>query len=198
MNSLTFHRRNLPHFYRPNSTYFVTFRVKNSIPLDVLLQLNTKFNEVKLNAAANNIYEINNEYFFEYDNLIHKYELGYYLNNFDLANVVKFEIHKFDKKEFKLICYSIMPNHVHLIFHLLENARNVGKIMQTLKRIAAFRMNCILNKTGSFWQSESYDHIVRNPDELEKLIEYVLMNPVKAGIVEDWRDFEYNFLAEKL
>ena len=47
---------------------------------------------------------------------------------------------------------------------------------------------------GSFWQAESYDHVVRN-GELERIISYVLENPVKAGLVEDWEQWPYTYLA---
>jgi type I restriction enzyme R subunit len=41
-----------------------------------------------------------------------------------------------------------------------------------------------------FWQDESYDHWVRGPEELEKIVSYIEENPVAAGLVErveDWR-----------
>ena len=89
-----------------------------------------------------------------------------------------------------------MPNHVHLVFHLKENSRSVDKIMHSIKRYSARESNKILQREGSFWQSESYDHIVRDEDELERIIKYVLMNPVKAKLVEKWEDWEYSYLAE--
>ncbi|MCP5063767.1 MAG: hypothetical protein GY936_15070 [Ignavibacteriae bacterium] len=61
-----------------------------------------------------------------------------YLSNNKIAVIVKTELHKCDKKDYKLICYCIMPNHVHLIFHLLEKSRSVSKIMQSIKRGSAY------------------------------------------------------------
>ncbi len=119
-----------------------------------------------------------------------------YLSNPIIANILKKELHKYDSKDYKLICYSIMPNHVHLVFYLLEKSRSISKIMQSIKRTSAYYSNLELKRKGSFWQAESYDHIVRTGDELEKLIEYTLMNPVKAGLIEDWKCWEYNYLAE--
>ncbi len=195
MNSTSFHRRNLPHYYRPNSTYFITFRIKGSIPLVKLLELNTF---IKQQIIKNKFSKdtINENYFYKYDQLIHKYSLITYLDNPFLANFVKNELHKYAETEYKLLCYSIMPNHVHLIFHLLENAKSINKIMQNIKRISAYNINKYLNKSGNFWQAESYDHIVRDQYELDKLIEYTLMNPVKVGIVEDWKKFDYNYLSD--
>lgn len=197
MNTTSFHRRNLPHFYRPDSTYSITFRVKNSIPLNSLMRLNFVYEGMRKKFKSD-IKNINHNYFIEYDNLLHECNLNKYLINKLLANIVKNEIHKYDGQEYKLICYSVMPNHIHIIFHLLPNSKNIGKIMQNIKRISAFRINKILGKTGNFWQAESYDHIIRDEKELNKLIKYTLMNPVKAGIVENWKEFDHNYFTNNM
>jgi hypothetical protein len=59
--------------------------------------------------------------------------------------------------------------------------------MQSIKRISAKECNQILNRQGSFWQDESYDRWVRDEKELYFVIRYVLLNPVNAGLVVDWK-----------
>lgn len=194
MKSITFHRRNLPHYYIPHSTYFITFRVKNSIPLNKLLFIKNKYDKLRLKQKNHST--INENYFYEYDLLLNDFKSCKYLDNQELSDIVKGELYKYDGKEYKLICYSIMPNHVHLIFHLTENARSISKIMQSIKRVSAYKINLKLKRNGSFWQSESYDHIVRNEKELLDIINYTLLNPVKAGIVENWKDYKNNYLAD--
>ena len=54
----------------------------------------------------------------------------------------------------------------------------------------------MLKREGAFWQSESYDHVVRNDVELKRIIAYVLNNPVKAGLVENWQDWPYSYVNE--
>jgi putative transposase len=56
--------------------------------------------------------------------------------------------------------------------------------MQSIKGFTARECNRLLAQAGMFWQQESYDHVVRDDDELERIIQYVLNNPVKAGLVE--------------
>jgi len=41
-----------------------------------------------------------------------------------------------------------------------------------------------LQRTGTFWQDESYDHCVSDEDELERIIRYIEHNPVNAGLVD--------------
>ena len=99
-----------------------------------------------------------------------------------------------------------MPNHVHVL--LLPNADDIGecdnqlvvgesndrasplaKIMHSLKSYTAHEANRILRRSGSFWQRESYDHWVRDDNELERIVDYIRANPVKAGLVERHEDW---------
>jgi hypothetical protein len=66
----------------------------------------------------------------------------------------------------------------------------LAKIMHSLKSYTANEGNRILGRRGKgFWQPESYDHWIRDDDELERIVEYIAMNPVKAGLAvrpSDW------------
>jgi len=64
-------------------------------------------------------------------------------------------------------------------------AQKLERILHSWKSYTAKRANEILGQTGVFWQSEYYDRIIRNDEDLERTIEYVLNNPTKAGLV-DW------------
>ncbi|MDO7851315.1 REP-associated tyrosine transposase [Hymenobacter convexus] len=98
-------------------------------------------------------------------------------------------------KSYSLRCYCIMPNHVHLVVELPEGAPSLAKTLQLLKGYSSRLANQLLGRSGSFWQAESYDHVVR-VGELERIIHYVLENPVKAGLVDDWEKWPYSYLAQ--
>jgi REP element-mobilizing transposase RayT len=62
-------------------------------------------------------------------------------------------------------------------------------MLQWLKGFTALAANRRLGRTGAFWQPESYDHVVRDSGELERIVAYVVRNPVKAGLVaaaDEW------------
>jgi REP element-mobilizing transposase RayT len=65
--------------------------------------------------------------------------------------------------------------------------------LRLLKGATARECNRILQRTGAFWQHESYDHVIRDDEELEQTIWYVLFNPVKAGLVNSWQDWPWTF-----
>ena len=69
--------------------------------------------------------------------------------------------------------------------------------MHSLKSYTAQKANQILGRSGAFWQGESYDNCIRNPDELHRIITYVLNNPVKIGLVKEWKEWKWNYLSKK-
>ncbi|MFH1196084.1 MAG: transposase [bacterium] len=119
-----------------------------------------------------------------------------YLADTSIAEICKNTIHYYDGNQYQLICYCIMPNHVHMVFTLLPGNNGISKIMQSIKRVSAKKSNVLLNRSGSFWQEESYDRFVRDDKELFFTVNYVLENPVKAGLVRDWREWKYTYLCK--
>jgi REP element-mobilizing transposase RayT len=82
-----------------------------------------------------------------------------------------------------LHAFVVMPNHVHL---LITPAVPLPRLTKSLKGITAKRANAVLGLTGiPFWQDESYDHVVRNEREFERIRNYIEGNPVRAGLVKD-------------
>ena len=65
--------------------------------------------------------------------------------------------------------------------------------MQSLKGFTSREANRLLERSGTFWEHESYDHFVRDEDEWKRIIAYVLNNPVKAGFVKDWKEWEWSY-----
>jgi len=75
----------------------------------------------------------------------------------------------------------VMANHVHV---LLRPKGPASRVLQWLKGVTAREANLLLGRTGQpFWQRESYDHVVRDARELERIVAYIENNPVKAGLV---------------
>jgi REP element-mobilizing transposase RayT len=50
-----------------------------------------------------------------------------------------------------------------------------------------------LGRSGPFWQHENYDHVIRDEGELERIIQYVIYNPVKAGLTDDWKQWKWTY-----
>jgi putative transposase len=191
-----FHRRNLPHLYFESGTYFITYRLFGSMPKTILNELKEKLYCDLSELCELEIYKLQS-ILNKYETLLNNGEyLPKYLANPSIAEICKNTIHYYDGNQYKLICYCIMPNHVHIVFTLLPGNKGISKIMQSIKRVSAKKSNILLNKSGSFWQEESYDRFVRDDKELFFTVNYVIENPVKAGLVSDWREWRYIYLCK--
>jgi REP element-mobilizing transposase RayT len=199
-------KRNLPHIYPSEATFFVTFALKNAIPKEVLEKLkeekDLKIKEIELKKLykrdeKESIYKEEKRFFAKFDKTLEKYaKADDFLKNPNVANIIVEKIKEYDGKKYDLIAYCIMSNHVHLLFCTAgyENP-DISMIMQLIKGGSSFLCNQFLNRKGNFWQKESYDHYVRNQQELENIEFYILENPVKAGLVAKWEDWKFSYVA---
>jgi putative DNA methylase len=73
----------------------------------------------------------------------------------------------------------------------LDSSGPLSEIMHSLKSYTANKINRFLQRAGQLWQHESYDHWVRDEEELERIILYVAWNPVKANLVT--KPYEWYF-----
>ena len=189
MPEIHFHRRNLPHIYSDEGIYFITYRLADSLTQNKVAEIKSAIENKGLKDV-----EKFKRLLKKYDNLLDSGLYGNkYLLNPQVSEICKYTLHYADGKEYKLICYCIMPNHIHLVLELLRGNKGISKIMQAVKRISARKSNQILNRTGKFWQDESYDRLVRDDKELYFIIRYVLMNPVNSGLIINWSDWKYSY-----
>ena len=91
---------------------------------------------------------------------------------------------------FDLQAFAIMPNHVHL---LALPRVSPSRFMQTLKGYTARQANQLLQRAGQpFWQTESYDHSVRDLLEGQRIRAYIENNPVKAGLAAHAEEYPWS------
>lgn len=196
-----FYKRKLSHWQPEGGEYFITIRLKGSLPRSAINRL--KNLRKQLGNGDTEISEgleisMQRKIFKKYEEFLDEGLTGpTWLSRNEIANLVKGSIHFRDGKEYDLYAYCIMPNHVHLIFkHLINGSRKenpITDLMRNLKRYTARECNKLLHRSGAFWQSESYDRVIRDSAGLEKTIIYILNNPVKAGFVEYWKNWPYSY-----
>ena len=204
-NNLSFreyYKRRLPHIQIAGATYFITFRLANSLPVEALDKLAEE--KQKINKLPESQKEsAHRVWFAKYDNYLDKALHGnLYLKNEQIADIVAASIQFRDGKAYDLISYCIMLNHVHLVCTPLAKLAGIyfglTEILHSLKRHTAREANKILQRSGTFWQDESYDHFIRDDAELERIVKYVLYNPVKADLVKEQADWKWNYCKFEL
>lgn len=201
------YRRKLPHFQPPGATLFVTCRLAGSIPQAVREQLEAeavartkRMSQINdLDARAVRLEQEHKRRFGAWDNVLDRADSGpVWLQQPAIARIVTASLHHRDGQTYALDAYCIMPNHVHIVLTPLEKPDGtyyaLQAIMHAFKRHTARQANKLLRREGQFWQHESYDHVVRDPQEWERIVRYVLNNPVKAGLAGSWEDWAWTYL----
>ena len=187
---LTHYQRFLPHRLGPGASYFITFRPAGSLPREVVLRL-IEERELKLREASAHPSAHSNagkRFFGTFDAVLDQAQYGpCYLNRLAEAAIVQAALHYADGAGYELLAYCLMPNHVHLVVHLPQDATTpLARTLQRLKSHTARHLNRLRGGEGRVWQRESYDHRIRNARELAATIAYTLNNPVKAGLATEW------------
>lgn len=210
------YRRNLPHIHPPGATFFVTFRLAGSLPQEVVERLREEQEQEERRlqeclsgpALREAQYRLQKKFFGQYDDWLDRMASGpTWLREPALAEMAMREIRRLDGEHYDLLACCVMPNHVHLLadchrFDTGQDTRGhpsaLSHALHLLKGRTARQANQHLGRSGPFWQHESYDHFVRDGKELERIVEYILNNPVKAGLVENWQDWPYTYVAQDL
>jgi REP element-mobilizing transposase RayT len=113
-----------------------------------------------------------------------------YLRDPELADLVAGAIRFFEGQRYELRAWLVMPNHAHVVVWPMPG-HTLSEILHSWKSYTSHEINKRLpTKFVPFWQGESYEHLIRDDEDLHRCCHYALMNPVNAGLCacsEDWR-----------
>lgn len=89
----------------------------------------------------------------------------------------------------RTLAFVVMPDHVHWLFEL--TASTLGEVMRKFKGGAAREINLSRGRVGSVWQPGFHDHALRNEECLVSAARYVVLNPIRAGLVEKLGEYSH-------
>jgi REP element-mobilizing transposase RayT len=170
----------LPHLEIPEGTYFVTFRLADSLPTALLVDLKTE-PLMKKSEQIPSVFLEKNKYVRKIELLLDIGAGECFLRDPRVASLVMNALREFNEQQYFLHAWTVMPNHVHVLFTLEESVK-LSSIMQKLKGSTSFQANRLLNRSGRFWQPEYFDRLIRTKRQFEFYLRYILNNPVKAGL----------------
>ncbi len=203
----TYHKGHLPHLQPQDRAFFITFRLDIELTTDFYLSMEKKKNEltnslmnIKSPAERNLIFS--KKLFAYTDNYFDKLQSKHnILQEATYAQLVVNELKAFDTEMYDLYAYTIMPNHVHILFKPLKNTDgddySIAKIIQKVKGRSARFINLELGRSGKFWQKEYYDHYVRDEKELHNIVRYIVRNPFNAGLAEQPKDWRWTWVLQE-
>jgi REP element-mobilizing transposase RayT len=188
---------NLPHWYQPGVTYFVTYRTNDSFPASVANRWYCRRDDWlrrhdidpaspgwkarlrELPDPQQN--EFDKNFSSEYLEHLDRGHGECVLRRPDLAAIVAENIRHFDGERYILADFVVMPNHVHLLVCLL-GATDIEGQCSSWKKYTATKINKALGQHGRFWHEESFDHLVRTPDHFAYFRRYIADNPNTARL----------------
>ncbi len=204
----SYRSRSLPHRFDTDKPIFITYRLKFTLPQSLLKTLKVRkarwlIELKKLDQSEQNlqIQELDRTYYRWYDELIASHAgLPDMLKQKEILDIVIEALRFHDGLRYTLLAYCVMPNHVHVLVNPLVQESGdiypIAHVTYTWKRYSANRINKAMDRKGSLWQQESYDRMIRDEVELANIFEYIIQNPVKARLVENWRDWPGTWLRK--
>jgi REP element-mobilizing transposase RayT len=175
---MVFYSRRLPHWQPSGKPLFVTWHLRGSLP-------HNRFPPPSGLSAG--------KAFVWMDRFLDEARYGpTWLLREPVAQVTANSLHYAAETlgYFDLHAYVVMANHVHL---LATPKVPPTKFLQSVKGYSAREANKLLGRTGEpFWQSESYDHWVRDGAEFQRVSAYIENNPVRAGLAAEPRAYRWS------
>lgn len=157
-------KRHLPHIDMVGYYQFVTFRTHDSID-DFLKRISKE-------DISNSLKQ------YKVDKYLDTSHKGAYLNGEVVQWFKSFLLSK-DGILYNLVAFSIMPNHLHLLFKQKENIATTIKIV---KGASAFEINKILNRKGTLWGKGYFDKGIRDQEHFDVVYNYIAHNAEKANL----------------
>jgi putative transposase len=217
----TNYKNRLPHIAPIGASFFVTFGLADALPQHLVRQLEQELNakEQLLRLQFPNDWHMHlsvekKRMFGKYEYQLDKLRYGACLLNDPIAaNLVINKLQAFDGQYYDLWAYCIMPNHVHVLLDfsrqimdsqnfslpvIPKNYKQLDYVMMRIKGASSFEINRALNRKGTLWAKDSFDHYVRNEAEWFRIVNYILNNPVKAGLVSTWNQHAFSFCHPSL
>jgi type I restriction enzyme R subunit len=200
---------NLPHWFQPGVTYFVTFRTEDSIPAEVadlwyrrreewlrshgVTTADPKWQNALAKLPKKQQLEFHNTFSRAYMEYLDRGYGACVLKTPSLARIVADSLKHFDGERYQMGDFVVMGNHVHLLASMLGST-DIVEQCYSWKKFTAAQINQAMRRRGRFWQEESFDHLVRSSEELEYLQRYIAENPMNANL----REGEYLYYRRPL
>ncbi len=179
------HRNHLPHWQQPGATYFLTFRLADSIPQavldrwllarDVFLKANPK--PWRPDQAA----EFERQFHDVMDEHLDELHGSCALRDPGIAKIAAGVLARCDGERYLHHAWVIMPNHVHALFSLRQGHRLEDEV-KAWKGVSARGINAALARSGEFWQRDYFDRMIRDAGHFWRCARYIHRNPETCGL----------------
>jgi len=89
-----------------------------------------------------------------------------------------------ERHGFDLLCYCFMPDHLHALLQGKTEASHLAAFVRAFKQRSGFEFS--RDRAQDLWQRSYYDHVVRSHEVVGEVALYILENPVRRRLCDDW------------
>jgi REP element-mobilizing transposase RayT len=183
--NVTQSERHLPHWQQTGVTYFVTFRLTDSIAANILEQWREERTQWLKHHPPPWDWKTAREYMRRFEEEREQWlDQGHgscLLRNPKAAQILAESLRHFDGQRYVLDAFVVMPNHMHALVKPLDDY-SIAKILHSWKSFSANAINHQFGREGALWMAETFDTIVRDKLHLEACRAYIAKNPGKAAL----------------
>lgn len=183
--SIEVSRNRLPHWQQRGATYFVTWRLADSIPSEKLARHRDEVAAWKSRHPTPWDEETELEFHRIFSGRMDRWmDAGYgtcLLREPLNSKVVRESLLHFEGARTMMISLVVMPNHVHTLFAIHPDWR-LGEMVHSWKGYSSKRINALAKRSGALWQKDYFDRLVRDPSHFQNCVRYIRRNPEKAGL----------------
>ena len=90
----------------------------------------------------------------------------------------------------RVYAYCLMPDHLHLLLSPSESC-NIIDFVGGVKSLSQRQLR-YAGVQGTVWQKSFYDRFLRREEDIPIAVKYVLANPFREGLVDDWHKYPYS------
>lgn len=207
-------QRGLPTRQTPRAAYFVTCRLVGTLPTSVTSRLRAEQEKWLRRFALRGINPLerlpraHKLLFARFDDRLDRAQHASWLAHRSIASLVRDSLLRHQGIKYRLLAYCVMPSHFHALLrpfdHFLSPERDLpvlgeqrdahsplARILRAWKAPTTYKANQCLGRSGPFWHPESFLQLVSDDEELERLVDYITYNPVKAGLIGEAHDWPW-------
>lgn len=177
----------LPHWTADRGIYHIVFRLADSLPYSVVEEFKAERDSLlqRTNISIEDRDRLQYLLSERIDSYLDAGDGECLMKHPEAAAIVANAAEFFNRKRYQLYAWCVMPNHVHLILEPTAGEA-LPKILHSLKSYTSKNINSALDRRGTVWQPEYFDHLIRSEVSLARTVAYVLNNPAKANL-SDWK-----------
>ncbi len=172
----------LPHWQQPGATYFLTWRLADSIPEELMIKWRAERDAWLAEHPKPWEPEVETEYHrtitMGIERLLDNGHGSCVLKRTEVRSVVEDSFQHADGSRYDMHAWVIMPNHAHVLFSMAVG-ESLEKVVGGWKKYTARRINVILGQEGRLWQKDYFDTMIRDWQHMIRAARYVRRNPEK-------------------